>query len=380
MDLDFTNEQEMLRDTVRGICEKYASLAVVRELEDDPIGYPDAFWTQLGDLGLLGLTIPEEYGGSAMSMLDAVVVYEEFGRALAPSPHFVSSVLCGGVLARAGDDRQRGQLLPRVAAGDDILTPAWLEPRGGFGPRGIQLRGEADGDAFVLTGTKRHVRFARAAHAFIVLARTGPAERDIGLFVVPSDSTGLILTQQTTIASDTQYRVEFDHVRVPASARIGGSSTGWETWNATMHDGIILLAAYAMGGASYALDITVQYAKDRHQFDKPLGAFQALAHYLADAKCTVDGGRTLVWEAAWARDTDRPIRRLAPMAKLFATQTFRDVTATAQQIFGGVGFTVEYEIQLFFRRAKALQLDWWDTRHLEELIATDVLDADLSTA
>jgi alkylation response protein AidB-like acyl-CoA dehydrogenase len=375
MDLDFTDEQEMLRDTVRGICEKHASLAIVREVEDDPVGYPESFWTQLGEAGLLGLTIPEEYAGSGMSMLDAVVVYEELGRALAPSPHFVSAVLCGGVLERAGDDTQRGRWLPRVAAGDGILTPAWLEPDGGFGPRGVRLRAEPDGDAFVLTGVKRHVRFARAAHAFVVLARTGPDLYDVDLFVVEHDAPGVTLAQQMTIAADTQYRVEFDHVRVPLSARLGVAGSGWRTWDATMHDAIILLAAYAMGGARYALDITVQYAKDRHQFDKPLGAFQALAHYLADAKCTVDGGRTLVWEAAWARDNGRSVARLAPMAKLFATQTFRDVTATAQQIFGGVGFTVEYDIQLYFRRAKSLQLDWYDSRYLEELVAADVLDS-----
>jgi len=145
-----------------------------------------------------------------------------------------------------------------------------------------------------------------------------------------------------------------------------------------MHDGIILLAAQAVGGARQALDITVQYAKDRRQFDKPLGAFQAIAHYLADAVTAVDGAETLVWEAAWARDAGRSTARLAPMAKLFACRTFRDVTAMAQQVFGGVGFTVEYDIQLYFRRAKQLQLSWWDDRYLEELIATDVLD-DAST-
>ena len=373
MDLDFTAEQEMLRETVRGICDKHAPLSVVREMEDHPVGYPESFWTQLADLGLLGLTISEQHGGSGMTMLDAVVVYEELGRALAPSPHFVSSVLSGGVIERAGSDEQCAQWLPRIAAGSAVLTPAWLEPAGGFGPRGVQLRAENDGDQVVLTGAKRHVRFARSADTFVVLARTGPSDTDIDLFLVDRDAPGISLTQQMTIASDTQYHVDFDSVRVPASARVGQSGTAWTAWNATMRDGIVLLAAYAMGGAQYALDITVQYAKDRHQFDKPLGAFQALAHYLADGKCTVDGGRALVWEAAWC-DQGRAADRLAPMAKLFACQTFRDVTAIAQQIFGGVGFTVEYDIQLYFRRAKALQIDWWDSRYLEELVAAAVLD------
>jgi alkylation response protein AidB-like acyl-CoA dehydrogenase len=361
MDLDFSDEQEMLRETVRGVCEKHAPLSVVREVEDDPIGYPESFWTQLADLGLLDL--------SAMSMLDAVVMYEEFGRALAPSPHFVSSVLSRGAIEGGGTGDQRAYWLPKIASGEVVCTPAWLEPGGGFGARGVQLRAEADGDGFVLTGAKRHVRFAQAADTLLVLAR---ADDDVDIFLVDRDAPGLSLTQQRTIASDAQYRVDFD--RTP-STRLGAAGSGWDTWNAAMYDGIILLAAYAMGGAQHAHDITVQYAKDRHQFDKPLGSFQALAHYLADAKCAVDGGRTLVWEAACARDSGGDVERLAPMAKLFATQTFRDVTAMAQQVFGGVGFTVEYDIQLYFRRAKVLQIDWWDTRYLEELVATAVLDA-----
>ena len=194
------------------------------------------------------------------------------------------------------------------------------------------------------------------------------------LLLVDPESDGLTLTQQHTISSDAQYRVDFDGVRVGADAVVGAPGSGWQTWNDVMHDGIILLAAQAVGGARYALEITVQYAKDRFQFDKPLGAFQAIAHYLADAVSTVDGAETLVWEAAWARTEGRSVARLAPMAKLFACQTFRDVTAMAQQVFGGVGFTLDYDIQLYFRRAKQLQISWWDARYLEELVAADVLD------
>jgi alkylation response protein AidB-like acyl-CoA dehydrogenase len=168
--------------------------------------------------------------------------------------------------------------------------------------------------------------------------------------------------------------VTFDGVHVAAGDRIGAAGSGWATWHDTMLDGVILLAAQAVGGAQYALDITVQYAKDREQFDKPLGAFQAIAHYLADASTAVDGATVLVHEAAWARADGRPVDRLAPMAKLFACQTFRDATAMAQQVFGGVGFTLDYDIQLYFRRAKALQISWWDDRYLEDLIAATVLN------
>ncbi len=371
MDLDFTPEQELLRETVAGVCARHANLEVVRQLEDDPLGYPEKFWLQLAELGLIGLTLPEEHGGSGMSMLDAMVVYHELGRALAPSPHFVSSVMSGGVLARAGTDEQQAAWLPRIAAGEVIVTPAWLEPKRGFGPAGVQLRAEPDGDGWRLTGTKQHVQFAQAADQLLVLARHGD---DVLLALVDPKAPGVTLSQRNTIASDTQYRVDFADVAVPADAVIGNPPAGWQAWDDAMHDGIILLAAQAVGGARHALDLTVQYSKDRRQFDKPLGAFQAIAHYLADAVTAVDGAETLVWEGAWAKTEGRPIDRLAPMAKLFACQTFRNVTAMAQQVFGGVGFTVEYDIQLYFRRAKQLQISWWDDRYLAELVAADVLD------
>ncbi|MGH9078690.1 MAG: acyl-CoA dehydrogenase family protein [Acidimicrobiales bacterium] len=374
LDLRFSAEQEMLRETVRGVCATTSPLAVVRELEDDPVGYPRDLWKQLAHLDLIGLQLPEEYGGSGMTALEGVVLYEELGRALAPSPHFVSPVLCGSALASAGDGDQRQQWLPPMVSGEAILTPAWLEPDNGFGPRGVQARAVPDGDGFVLSGVKRHVAFAKAATRLVVLARTGDAPTDIDIFLVDPAASGVTLTQQMTIASDCQYRVDLDQVRVEVADRIGGPQTGWSTWDAVMHDGIILAAAQAVGGAQYALEITAQYAKDRHQFDKPLGAFQALAHYLADASTAVDGAEQLVHEAAWARSAGRIVAKLAPMAKLFACNTFRDVTAMAQQVFGGIGFTVEFDIQLYFRRAKELQLSWWDSRHLEELVAASVLD------
>ena len=372
MDLDLTSEQEMLRDLVRGVTGSSAPLETVRALEDDPVGYPTDLWKQLGELDLIGLMLPTEYGGSGMSALEGAVVYEELGRALTPSPHFVSAVMSAGVLLRAGNDEQKQHWLPRIASGDAILSTAWLEPGNGFGFEGVQLTARAHGDDYVLDGTKWHVPFASAANQLVVLARTAEA---VDLFLVDPTSAGVTLTQQLTIASDTQYAVSFSGVRVPAANRIGPSGSGWDTWHDTMLEGVVLLAAQAMGGARYAFDITVQYAKDRHQFDKPLGAFQAIAHYLADASATVEGGTILMREAAWAHANGRSITRLAPMAKLFACRTFRDVTAMGQQVFGGIGFTVESDIQLYFRRAKQLQISWWDDRVLEELVAADRLDA-----
>ena len=207
-----------------------------------------------------------------------------------------------------------------------------------------------------------------------MLARTGDGDADVDLFLVDPAAAGVTMEQQMTIASDTQYEVDVVGSARAGVGRIGAAGSGWATWHDTMLDGIIMLAAQAIGGARYALDITVQYAKDREQFDKPLGAFQAIAHYLADAATAVDGAETLVYEAAWARPNGRLDRPARPMAKLFACKTFRDVTAMAQQVFGGVGFTLEYDIQLYFRRAKQLQISWWDDRAPEELIAATLLD------
>jgi alkylation response protein AidB-like acyl-CoA dehydrogenase len=371
MDLDFTPEQNSLRDSVRALCDRRASLTSVRELENDPTGYAADFWTQLSVIGVTGLTIPQRWGGSGMSMVDAAVVYEELGRGLASSPHFVSCVLAAGLLLRAGTDEQRTHWLPRISSGEAILTPAWLEPDRGYGSDGVALAAVPDGDGWILTGTKRHVLFASAAHRLVVLARTADGDDGVAMVLVDPYAQGVTLTQQHTMAGDTQYRVDLDTVRVAGTDVLAGS--GWSTWHEVMRDGIILLAAQAVGGARQALDLAVDYAKTRRQFDKPLGAFQSIAHYLSDRATEVDGAQILVWAAAWARDNDRSIDRLAPMAKLFACQAFQNTTATAQQIFGGNGFTVDFDIQLYFRRAKQLQLSFWDSRYLERLIATAVL-------
>jgi alkylation response protein AidB-like acyl-CoA dehydrogenase len=369
VDMDFTPEQELLRETVRRTCERHSGTDVVRKLENDPVGYSPALWSALGELGLLGLTIAEEHGGSGMTTVDAALVYEELGRALVPSPHFVSCVLAAGALERLGSDEQRAEWLPRIATGDAVLSIAWLEPDGGFSRAGVTAVARRTESGFELSGVKRHVAFARSADRLLVLAT---ADDSIVLLLVDPSSEGVTLEQQLTVAGDTQYRVSFDGVRVDDSAVVG-SGDAWDAWQDVMLDGVILLAAQAVGGARAALDLAVDYAKTRHQFDKPLGAFQALAHYLADAATAVDGAQTLAWEAAWARAEGLPVERLAPMAKLYAGQTFRDVTGTAVQIFGGVGFTVDFDIQLYFRRAKSLQLNWWDDRHLEQLIAEAVL-------
>ncbi|HEY8546095.1 MAG TPA: acyl-CoA dehydrogenase family protein, partial [Acidimicrobiales bacterium] len=218
LDLNFTPEQEMLRDVVRSLVTEHAPLSVVREMEDDPHGFPPELWKRLADLDLVGLLLPEEHGGSGMGLLEGVVLYEELGRGLTPVPHLASSVLAGGLLTRLGAT----EWLPRLASGEAVFAPAWLEPDGGFGPEGIRTTatpapdgdGDGNGDGsdgdFVLDGVKRHVHFAKAADRLVVLARTGD---DIGYFLVAPDAPGVTLTQQFSLASDTQYRVDLAGAR-----------------------------------------------------------------------------------------------------------------------------------------------------------------------
>ena len=377
MDLAFTDEQEMLREAVRGLCADAADS--VRAMENDPKGFDDDFWQGLAAMGLTGLMTPEARGGSGMGLLDAVVVYEELGRSLVPSPHLVSAVVAAGVLATAGSDAQQAEWLPAMSAGDAVMSVAWLEPDNSSGPSGVQLTAQADptgGDdrGFILTGVKRHVPFASSADRLVVLARTGDGSEVIDLFLVDPTAEGVTLTLQPTVAGDSQYRVDLDGVRVTADDRIGEAVTGWATWSTVMTDAMVLVAAQAVGAAEATHALTTEYAKERHQFDKPIGSFQAISHYLADGITAIDGARVLVHRAAWTRDEGRDVASLAPMAKLFATQTCRDVTGVAIQVHGGMGFTVECDAQLYFRRAKSWQLNWFDTDHLEDLIAAAVLD------
>ncbi|HEX3706920.1 MAG TPA: acyl-CoA dehydrogenase family protein [Mycobacteriales bacterium] len=377
MDLDFSSEQDMLRDSVRRTCERHAGLDVVRKLENDPVGHSPALWSQLGELGLLGLLIDEEHGGSGMSMVDAAVVYEEFGRALVASPHFVSAVLAAGLIGRSANTALKSAVLPRIASGEATLTVASVEPDSSFGPSGVRLSATREGDGWRLSGAKRHVPYAQAAGQMIVLARTDDGRDEAGVIALLVDTTapGVTLTQQLTVASDAQFRIDFDGVVVGADAVVHDAGAAWSAWHDTMLDGAVLLAAQAAGGARAALELARDYANTREQFDKPLAAFQAISHYLADAVTTVDGAQTLAWEAAWARSEGRSIASLAPMAKTYACQTYRKVTATAVQIFGGNGFTVEFDIQLYFRRAKSMQLNNWDDRYCNELVAAQLLDA-----
>lgn len=374
MDLDFSEEQVMLRDTARGICEELSPSAVVRAMEQDAAGYSAPFWAQLAELGITSLGIAEAHGGMAWGALEMAIVYEEFGRSLAPSPHWASCVLSATVLENAGTAEQQVAWLPKIASGEAIIVPAQLEPKNGFGAEGIQLRATKQGDGYVLNGTKLLVPFAASAARLLVLVRAGEGVQDvIGVLVDPT-ANGVTLTRERNHADDTVFQVDFNNVTVAANDVLQ-TKNFWAAWEAAMTRSIVALAARAIGAAEAIHSMTVDYAKQRVQFGKPIGSFQAIAHYLADLIVKIEGAKVLVYQAAWAIDNGKPFEKLALQAKLQACNVFRDASAVGVQVHGGFGFTSEGDPQLYFRRAKHWQLTNWDTAYLEKRIAALILDA-----
>ena len=377
MDLTFTEEQQMLRAALRELLEQHSGPDDVRALEDTPDGFSAALWRELATMDLVGLTLPEEHGGSGMSALETVVLYEELGRALATTPHLTTSVLGAGLLRAGGTAEQQEQWLPKIARGEIILTVAQYEPQRSDGPEGIQVTAKRNGDGYRLSGTKIRVPLASSADAIAVLARTGDSPTDIDVFFVAPQMDGISMEQTLVLGSDAEYELVINDVELSAAHLLGEQEgTGWAAFTEAMDDVLIAVAAFAIGGAQRALEMTVEYAKEREQFGKPIGSFQGLAHPVADMATEITGARVLVHQAAWRRSEGLSLGPLAHMAKYYASDVFKRTTKVGQQVFGGVGFTRAIDIQLYFRRAKQLEITWGGPALLEEAIAAAELDGD----
>jgi alkylation response protein AidB-like acyl-CoA dehydrogenase len=364
MELSWTDEQQLLAQTVRDVCAKHSTPEIVRALEDDPVGFREQLWSELGSLGLLGLGIPEELGGAGASMLEQAIVCEELGRSLAPTPFIPSSVMAAAAIRIGGNDAQRAALLRGIAAGSEIVAPAWFEHEGREAPGALQTRLEGG----TVTGIKVLVPYASSATRLLVV---GSGEDGVRVVLVDPVGPGVRVTQERTMASDAAYEVTFD--AAPAEPLGGGR---WEIWEAALNEALVAVAAYAVGGASRAHELAVEYAKDREQFGRKIGSFQGIAHPLADTATDIEGARVLVWQAAWAHATGaRDAATLSAMAKLYACDAFKRTTKVGQQTFGGIGFIRDVDMQLYFRRAKQMELLWLGPRALEERIAAAELDA-----
>ncbi len=376
MDLGLSEEQEMLKNFARDFLEKECPEALVREMEDDERGYSSDLWQKMSEQGWQGLVIPPEYGGSGMGYLDLIVLLEEFGRALVPGP-FIPTVVGGAIpILEAGSEAQKQEFLPKIASGNLVMTMAFTEPSARFDAEGVELQAKQEGDGFVLNGTKLFVRDAHVADYFVVVGRTSKGanpEDGITLFLVDAKSPGVSVTQLKTIASDKQAEVKFENVRVPKASVLGAVGGGWPIFNTIANKATVAECAYLVGLAQMDFEISVQYAKDRIQFGRPIGSFQAIQHKAADMVTDVDGSRFIMYKAAWSVAENEPDANLMThMAKAWVSEATRRVVAHGQQIHGGIGFTKDYKIQLYFRRQKAAELAWGDADYHRELVASDL--------
>lgn len=368
MELGLSEEQIMLQETVRQICCDRFSFDDLRETETCADGFSHDFWTSLCELGVSGIAIPEAYGGLEMGLLETALVHEQLGNFLAPSPHFASAILVAQFLLGSNDQRTCERLLPEIAAGSTIVTPAALEPGAGHVIETGSTIFTVDGDQLTINGTKHFVEFASVADELLVIGRDGE-NGGVRAAVIPANSAGVTLTRQNTLGSEPLFSVVLDDVEVSISTLISSGTPIGTLWSDAMYKGLIILAARANGAARRIHEISTAYAKEREAFGRPIGGFQAIAHYLADALVEIEGCQTLVYQAAWYHDKGEDFRRLAAIAKLQNCNMFRRVSSLGVQVHGGLGYTNDAEPQLFFRRAKQWQLLQWDDDYLLEEIA-----------
>ena len=369
MDLGLSEEQEMIKTSARDFLEKECPKTLVREIEEDARGYSPELWKKMAELGWMALPFPEEYGGTGNSFLDLCVLIEEHGRALVPGPFFNTVVLCGLPILSFGSDAQRQEHLPAIADGNRIMVYAQTEPSASWDAAGVELTANADGDFCVLNGIKLFIPNGEAADNLLVVARTGDGEKDITLLLVDAKSPGVAYEGLKTIASDHQAEITFKDVRVPASNILGEVNKGWDIVEKIQEWGAAGKCAEMVGGAQFVLEMSVEYAKQRVQFGRPIGSFQAIQHHCANMVTDVDGSRYIAYEAIWRVSEALDSAKEVSMAKAWVSDAYRRVCALGHQIHGGIGFTKEHDMQLYFRRAKAAELAFGDGDFHRELVA-----------
>ena len=374
MDIGFTEEQELLRETARRLLENQCETQFVRQLMAEPAAVTDEFWQKLAEQGWLGIVYPEDDGGSGLGLVDLVVLMEEMGRAVMPGPFLSTVLLGGGVIAEAGTPAQRRRWLPEIAAGNAKAALAWTEPNLRWDAAGIMSRAREAGGGYTLSGTKLFVGDAHLADIIAVAARTrdgSTMEDGVSLFLVPRDAAGLAIRRLPSVDETRKLcEVSFDNVAVPAAALLGELHQGWEPLAGVIDRAAVALSAEICGAAQRVLDMTVDYAKLRVAFGKPIGSYQGVKHKCADMLVEIENAKSLTYYAAWAVDEGEADAPLAvSMAKAAASDAGRKVCAAGIQLHGGIGMTWEHDLQLYLKRAKADEVMFGDATWHRERIA-----------
>ena len=355
MDVLLSEEEQMVKNLAREYLEAECSTELAREMELDELGYSPALWKQMADLGWFVMAIPEAYGGQVLPLTYLGIVLEEVGRAIAPVP-FHSTMVAALTIAQDGTDEQKQQILPKVAYGDSILTWAFTEQSPKYLPDTIHTEATKDGDNYVISGTKMFVDNFNVAEKCLVVCRTAPessANEGISVFLVDTANEGITQSPLVTIAKDKQSKVVFDQVRVPASNMIGIQDQGWPIVNDMLDRGTALLCAQMVGAARKDAELAIEYAKGRVAFGRPIGSFQSIQHMCADMTIWVDGGQMLTFEALWRMDQGLPASIEVSQAKSFCNEKCEAAVRSSQVIHGGIGFMMEFDLHLWFRRVSA---------------------------
>jgi len=371
LDFDLSEDQKMMRTAARDFLEKECPKQFVRQMEQDEKGYSPELWSKMVQLGWLGLPFAESYGGGGGSFLDLIVLLEEMGRACLPGP-FLSTVVLGGLpILAAGNEEQKQRFLPAIAQGK-IFTLALTEPGGRYEAASIQTKAVADKTDYLVSGTKLFVPDAHVADYLLCLARTkpGPSGGDgLSLFVVDASSQGIRCALLKTIASDRQCEVIFDNVMVPTKNVLGELDQGWTVIEKALQWAAVAKCAEMVGAGEQVLEMSVAYAKERVQFDRLIGSFQAIQHHCANMRIDVDAMRYLTYEAAWLLSQGLPAEKEASMAKAWVSEAIRRVTRLGHQIHGGVGYITDHDMQLYFRRGEAAAAFFGDAQFHREAVA-----------
>lgn len=360
----------MIQAAARDFLLKECPPAHVRAMEQDEKGYAPGLWRQMAELGWMGLPFAEEHGGIGSGFLELCVLLEEHGRFRLPGPFLATVVLAGLPIARFGSDLQRSAHLPAIAAGERIMSYAETEAGGGWDVSALALAARAGHDDFILDGSKLFVPYATAADVLLVAARTsGSGERGITLFLVDARSPGIACEPLRTIGADHLHAVRFDGVRVARSCILGQLDQGWPLVEAIRQWGAAAQCAEMVGGAQRVLEMTLDYAAQRMQFGKPIGSFQAVQHHCADMGVDVLSARLIAYEAIWRLSEGLDAATEVFMAKAWAGEAYQRVCNLSHQIHGAIGYTREYDLQLYSRHAKSAEFSFGDGDYCREQLA-----------
>ncbi len=383
MNFAFTEEQELIRDSARKFLAEHATSERARAVMESDSGYDEALWANIAqEMGWAAMVVPEAYGGLGLGMVELVILQEEMGRRLACAPFFATSALAGQAVLFQGNEDQKSDLLGRIAAGELSASLAFSEPSMGWNLEDINATWRQDGDGFVLNGVKRHVVDGLDTDLLIIAARKEGSKgcEGLSLFALEGTLDGMACTRLVTMdQTRPQAQIELNNVSVSGSACLGAPGTAADALDKTLNIAALALAAEQVGGAQECLDKTVEYVKERVQFGRPIGSFQAVKHKCADMMVEVESARSAVYYAACIVDegTDE-LAEVASMAKAYCSDTYFKCAGDAIQLHGGIGVTWEHDAHLYFKRARASRSYLGDPAYHRERVAKAIEAFDTS--